>query len=44
MKYGYCDDCMNKGCCNQCYRGSHYESAITYAYNHGMIDDNNSNE
>ncbi len=33
MKYGYCDDCMNKGCCNQCYRGSHYESAEAYNYN-----------
>lgn len=25
MRFGYCGDCKNKGCCNQCYRGSHYE-------------------
>ena len=24
-KYGYCGDCCNKGCCEKCYRGSHYE-------------------
>ena len=32
MKYGYCDDCMNKGMCGQCYRGSHYESAEAWYY------------
>lgn len=26
-RYGYCKDCMNKGYCSRCYRGSYYESA-----------------
>lgn len=37
-KYGYCADCMNKECCSRCYRGSHYESAEAYAYNHREDD------
>lgn len=24
-KFGYCHDCINKGCCGRCYRGSYYE-------------------
>lgn len=24
-KYGYCEDCMNKDRCSECYRGSWYE-------------------
>lgn len=25
-KYGYCTDCVNKGQCGKCHRGSHYET------------------
>lgn len=28
-KYGYCEDCMNKGYCYKCYRGSYYEKNET---------------
>ncbi len=24
-RFGFCGDCINKGMCRQCYRGSHYE-------------------
>lgn len=26
-RFGYCSDCMNKGYCNRCYRGSYYDSS-----------------
>ena len=38
MKYGYCEDCMNKGMCSKCYRGTHYESAKAWYYNHSNHD------
>jgi len=34
MKYGYCGDCMNKGMCAKCYRGSYYESAGARLYDY----------
>lgn len=24
-RFGYCGDCINKGHCRECYRGSYYE-------------------
>lgn len=27
-RFGFCNDCKNKNCCNKCYRGSYYERNI----------------
>lgn len=33
-RFGYCGDCINKGMCAACYRGSHYESGGVWLYNY----------
>ena len=31
-RFGYCGDCMNKGMCAKCYRGTYYESGRARFY------------